>query len=408
MQVDQFLNDPTTYQLNNPGSVGSKIINAGNAADQLAAKASTLDPKIASVVAQGRSAFDETKEQVNNALSNWTPLQRIGNQVTEISSNPWARAVQGLPDMIPGLLTGQSPSEWGTKEGFTRSVVMKSASDTGKVVQDVLWDSTVGLGLNAIRSNVFGQQLTLKDVLPGASALANLDPGYAQSIDAQGATGWGKTLADWYGTALTGAGLGAVAGPVMGLLKPGAALIGKAVPYVAGYLGAQQLQGAIRDSKSDPEVNTFNFPKPDAFTPVVPPESGPPDSTTETLPAVIPEPQIVNMADSERSVWNDIMGKAIGGLAMGYGRQLAGGDSSVTIIGGGSGGSSSPSAAMVASAPAPKKKKKKKSNKSKRTKQVSKPKGKSPVKSQKRAKTKPRAKTTTKSSNSSNRRSLGK
>jgi hypothetical protein len=323
-------------------------------AEDLLAKA---EAKVGSFFKDGLDFISGVKDTaVDRWNAGWTPIQRLGADVGVPTKN-FLQNVNDAAWSVGGLVP-RGPE-------FRRDVLGKSISDFGKVWQDVAYDSSLGLARNTLESLGTGKALPLEQVLPGASAIANLDSGARAGYAEVDKTKWGQNLSDAYLTAQQLATGAAIGGGAIGLAGNPAVrgAVKTLAPYVMGGIEAGRLRRAIEGAGdvniTTPEspVPTVNVTVPEATTSPAQPESPGTQLATQ-------EPTIINLADAERSAWNDLLGKAVGGLAAGYGRQLAGGgDTKVIAISGGSGpGVGLPNAIAIPTPP----KKKKRPNKNKK------------------------------------------
>jgi uncharacterized membrane protein YgcG len=224
----------------------------------------------------------------------------------------------------------------------------------GKVAQDAVWDISGGAISNVIKGNI-GKTLPLEDILPGASALAQINPEYKTGYAEVDKTKGGKILSNAYQmaqeVATTGAAFklltmplrtmqairplagfpgimeaGRTGVPGSSLLNLGLKAVGKVAPYALGAYSAAQLQGAIRDSKSETEPLNVTLNSPPA-----PPASAPPAPPPNTPPTPGSNPQTTNNTTnnntyntpgSEDSGTDGLTKAFLAGVASGAGRAV--------------------------------------------------------------------------------------
>jgi hypothetical protein len=225
---------------------------------------------------------------------------------------------------------------------FKDDVIVKSIKDFGNVWSDVASDSTVGVPYRTIQRVAEGKPLSLQDVLPGASALAKINPGYASGYKAMDQTTSGQVMSNvfQFGQELaTGAGVGklvfgtAIPGIVnaaktplgMNVIRAGANIIGgQAVARAIGNIPAPTTTIIQQERKYEPKPAPLPTPEP-APAPVPPPVPEPKPSPAPP-PDRPPPPPNDGDGSGNKEVW-----AAINALAN-AGRVVTGGTTVVNQL----------------------------------------------------------------------------
>jgi hypothetical protein len=151
----------------------------------------------------GLRSFEERAKELGESAKSkvlrLTPIQRIWGALSARNSYLDPKGPQWLKDLSLA----------------TNSFLESSAKDALKIGADVALDATIGGMYQGIRS-LTGQLPRSEDILPGASAMASINPQYSEAYSNFDKSGFGKVFNDTYLVSLNTAQIGAMAQSLFG------------------------------------------------------------------------------------------------------------------------------------------------------------------------------------------------